>query len=342
MSVSEQIVMAHGSGSTMMRELIDEYFLSVYGSAELAQGNDSACLKLATPTTELAFTTDSYVVTPLFFAGGDIGRLAVSGTVNDLATSGATPLYLSLAFIMEEGLPLSELRLICQSIAQTAAEAQVSIVTGDTKVVPRGKGDKVYINTAGIGVFLSQRPLSGANCQPGDKILLSGTLGDHGITIVSARENLNFSTNIVSDVAPLNHLVAKVLQAAPATRCFRDPTRGGLAATINELAAQSATSMTIEESLVPVNPAVQGAAEMLGYDIYQIANEGKMVAIVPAEQATAALAAMRTDEHGKNAAIIGEVSGPPASGLPAAWVRTPFGSTRVLDMLVGEQLPRIC
>jgi hydrogenase expression/formation protein HypE len=341
-SNSEQIVMAHGSGGAMMRELIAEYFVEAYGADELKAGDDSAHIALAHPAHDLAFTTDSYVVTPLFFPGGDIGRLAVSGTVNDLAPSGATPLYLSVAFILEEGLALETLKAICRSIAETAREADVRIVTGDTKVVPRGNGDGIYINTAGIGVFAGQKPLSGQLCQSGDKILLSGTLGDHGIAIIGAREGLNFTSSVLSDVAPLNHMVAGVLQAAPSTRCFRDPTRGGLASTINELAAQSQTTMTIEEAAVPVNPAVRGASEMLGFDIFQIANEGKMVAVVPAEEADAALAAMRSYPHGENAAIIGEVSAAPAAGMPAAWVRTPFGSTRVLDMVVGEQLPRIC
>jgi len=325
-----------------MRELITEFFVDAYGADELKVGDDSAVLHLPAPTQRLAFTTDSFVVTPLFFPGGDIGRLAVSGTVNDLATSGATPRYLSVAFILEEGLELDTLRAVCQSIADTAREADVRIVTGDTKVVPRGSGDRIYINTSGVGVFENQQPLSAAHCQSGDKIIVSGTLGDHGIAIIAARENLQFTGDVASDTAPLNHMVAGVLKAAPSTRCFRDPTRGGLASTINELAAQSATTMTIEEAAVPVTQAVRGASEMLGFDVFQIANEGKMVAVVPADEAEAALAAMRTYPHGKDATIIGEVTDGPTDGLPAAWVRTPFGSTRVLDMLVGEQLPRIC
>ncbi|MCL2631542.1 MAG: hydrogenase expression/formation protein HypE [Coriobacteriia bacterium] len=351
MTNSEQIIMAHGSGGEMMRELIAKYFVSAYGAAELKTGDDSAVVTLTAPDQpsqgqqlafKLAFTTDSYVVTPLFFSGGDIGRLAVSGTVNDLATSGATPLYLSVAFILEEGLPLATLEAICASIAATAAEAKVSIVTGDTKVVPHGKGDGIYINTAGVGAFNNQQPLSGRFCQPGDKILVSGTLGDHGVAILAARETLSFQAEIASDVAPLNHLVKQVLHAAPQTRCFRDPTRGGLAATINELASQSQTSMTIDEAAVPVKVAVRGAAEMLGLDIFQIANEGKMVAVVPPDQAESALAAMQADPLGRDAAIIGEVREAPPPGLPAAWLRTALGATRVLDMLVGEQLPRIC
>ncbi|MDR2957702.1 MAG: hydrogenase expression/formation protein HypE [Coriobacteriales bacterium] len=341
----EQVVMAHGSGGALMRELIDGFFES-YAADELKAGDDSATVCLTDPVTNLAFTTDSYVVTPYFFPGGDIGRLAVAGTVNDLSTSGATPVCLSVAFILEEGLPLTDLQTICESIALTADEARVKIVTGDTKVVPRGNGDGIYINTAGIGVFGNQlgnqRPLSGRDCQPGDKILLSGTLGDHGIAIIKAREGLSFTSSIISDVAPLNQMVARVLAAAPSTRCFRDPTRGGLASTINELATQSHTTMTIDEAAIPVQPAVQGAAEMLGFDIYQIANEGKMVAVVPPHEAEVALAAMQADPHGIKAAIIGEVGMGLSTGIPVAWVRTAFGATRVLDMLVGEQLPRIC
>jgi hydrogenase expression/formation protein HypE len=346
MSDSKQIVMAHGSGGTMMRELISDFFIAAYGADELKTADDSAVISLVdidnTPAQMIAFTTDSFVVTPLFFPGGDIGRLAVAGTVNDLATSGAVPRWLSIAFVLEEGLPLDTLRVICTSIAETARQANVSIVTGDTKVVPRGNGDGIYINTTGIGVFKDRQPLSGRLCQPGDRILISGTLGDHGIAIIGARQNLNFSSPVLSDAAPLNGLVADVLLAAPSTRCFRDPTRGGLASAINELAAQSQTTMIIEESAVPVTPAVRGAAEMLGFDVFQIANEGKMVAVVAAKEAEAALTAMRAHPLGRDAAIIGEVSAASAAGLPAAWVRTPFGTTRVLDMLTGELLPRIC
>lgn len=352
MTNNRQVVMSHGSGGTLMREMIAT-FLSAYGSPELARGDDSAVLMLpamagaaaAAPHQSLAFTTDSFVVTPYFFPGGDIGRLAVSGTVNDLATSGARPWVLSMAFILEEGLPLADLEAICTSIAATAREAEISIVTGDTKVVPHGTGDGIYINTAGIGLFdrhPNNQPLSGRNCQIGDKVLLSGTLGDHGIAIIAARENLHFSTEVVSDVAPLYPLVARVLDVAPSTRCFRDPTRGGLASTINELAEQSSVSIVIDESTVPVLPAVRGACEMLGYDVFQVANEGKMVAVVSADEADAALAAMRSHPLGANAAIIGEVSAAGSPGMPAAWVKTPLGSLRVLDMLVGEQLPRIC
>ena len=306
------------------------------------------------------------MVTPHFFPGGDIGRLAVCGTVNDVATSGARPLYLSCAFILEEGFPMDDLRRICASMAEAAREAGVRFVTGDTKVVNRGHGDGIYINTSGVGSLAEGVNLGGAQIRPGDAVLVSGTLGDHGITIMSCRdhtaqivdftihesfpqciimscrEGLNFSANIESDAAPLNHLIADVLAAAPHTRCFRDPTRGGIASTLNELAEQSGTDITVDEDAIPVKDAVLGACEMLGYDVMQVANEGKMVCVVAADEAEAALAAMRKSPYGADAAIIGRVTeADPARG-PKVFLRTAFGSTRILDMLVGEQLPRIC
>jgi hydrogenase expression/formation protein HypE len=365
------VLLAHGSGGAMMHDLIEGMFLDAYGSDVLKQGDDAAVLALPPAAANgdaigggnggtLAFSTDTFVVTPRFFPGGDIGRLAVCGTVNDVATSGAQPLWLSVAFVLEEGFPLDELRRICASIAATAREADVQIVTGDTKVVSRGQGDGIYINTSGVGVLPARRggadggagapsgALSGTLCQPGDRILISGTLGDHGIAIISCRESLSFSTTIESDVAPLNHLIAAVLEAAPHTRCFRDPTRGGLASTLNELAHQSNTVMTIDEEAVPVRDQVRGACEMLGYDVLQVANEGKVVCVVAADEADAALAAMRASRYGADAALIGEVTSPdgtPDSGdgdSPRAYVRTAFGSNRILDMLVGEHLPRLC
>lgn len=334
---SDRILLAHGSGGTMMRDLIDEVFVTGFEEDALSRLDDAAALPF--PGSRLAFSTDTYVVNPLFFPGGDIGRLAVCGTVNDVATSGATPLYLSVGFILEEGFPIEDLRRILVSMRDAAREAGVHIVTGDTKVVEKGKGDGCFINTAGVGVLREGLDLSGSNCRPGDKVLLSGTLGDHGIAIVSTREGLEFSTDIESDAAPLNALIAATLAAAPDARCFRDPTRGGLASTLNELAAASGVGVTVDETLVPVNPQVRGASEMLGYDVFQVANEGKMVAVVPAEQAEAALAAMKAAPYGENAAIIGEVTDGPTGRVH---VKTSFGATRVMDMLVGEQLPRIC
>jgi hydrogenase expression/formation protein HypE len=290
----------------------------------------------------LAFSTDSFVVTPHFFPGGDIGRLAVCGTVNDVATSGAKPLYLSCGFILEEGYPIDDLLRICESMAQAALEAGVTIATGDTKVVNKGHGDGVFINTSGVGLIDKGIELGGARIQPGDAVLVSGTLGDHGITIMSCREGLGFSADVQSDAAPLNHLIARVLQAAPHARCFRDPTRGGLASTLNELAAQANVDMTIEEESIPVKNAVRGACEMLGYNVLQVANEGKMVCVVAADEAQAALEAMRSDRYGADAAIIGTVSEARADRGPKVFLRNAFGGTSILDMLVGEQLPRIC
>ncbi|MHB1322960.1 MAG: hydrogenase expression/formation protein HypE [Coriobacteriia bacterium] len=334
---SDRILLAHGSGGTMMKELVEELFVAEFGDDVLRRMDDAAALPF--PGGRLAFSTDTYVVHPLFFPGGDIGRLAVCGTVNDVATSGATPLYLSVGFVLEEGLPVEDLRRIVTSMREAAEEAGVRIVTGDTKVVERGHGDGVYVNTAGVGVLPEGLDLSGSRCRPGDAVLLSGTLGDHGIAVVSTREGLSFSTDIRTDAAPLGALVAAVLEAAPGIRCFRDPTRGGLSSTLNELALASGVSITVDERDIPVREQVRGACEMLGYDVLQVANEGKMVAIVPAEQAEAALKAMRDAPYGADAAIIGTVAEAPAG---KAYVRTAFGATRVMDMLVGEQLPRIC
>lgn len=334
---SDRILLAHGSGGTMMKELVEELFVAEFGDDVLRRMDDAAALPF--PGSRLAFSTDTYVVHPLFFPGGDIGRLAICGTVNDVATSGATPLYISVGFVLEEGMPVEELKRIIVSMRDAAAEAGVRIVTGDTKVVERGHGDGCYINTAGVGVLAEGLDLSGANCRPGDVVLLSGTLGDHGIAVMSTREGLSFSTDIRTDAAPLSALIAAVLEAAPGVRCFRDPTRGGLASTLNELAGASRVSITVDETTVPVHDQVRGACEMLGYDVFQVANEGKMVAIVPADQAETALAAMQAAPYGADATIIGTAAEAPAGKV---YVRTAFGATRIMDMLVGEQLPRIC
>lgn len=338
---SETVLLGHGSGGQMMKRLIDELFLEHFGSPELLAGNDAGVATLP-GTGRIALSTDSFVVTPQFFPGGNIGRLAVCGTVNDVATSGAHVRYLSCGFILEEGYPMDDLRLIVETMADTAAEAGVRIITGDTKVVERGGGDGVYINTAGVGEVPAGVELSGARCRPGDAVLLSGALGDHGIAIMSQREGLAFGTEIVSDAAPLNGLIAAVMEAAPHVRCFRDPTRGGLASTLNEFAAASKVAIEVEEDAIPVHDAVRGACEMLGYDVLQVANEGKIVAIVPEDEAQAALEAMRADRYGAEAAIIGHVEELPSGRGPVVRVRTGWDSTRVLDMLVGEQLPRIC
>ena len=340
--MDETVLLGHGSGGTMMKRIIDDVFFKAYAGEELLEGNDAASLPAPAAGERIAYSTDSFVVTPHFFPGGDIGRLAVCGTVNDVATSGAVPKFLSCGFILEEGFPVADLKRICKSMAEMAKEAGVHIVTGDTKVVNRGHGDGVFINTSGIGFIPAGVSLSGANCKPGDKILVTGTMGDHGITIMSCREELSFNADIQTDAAPLNHLIAEVIAAAPDTRCFRDPTRGGLASTLNELASQSGVDFIVDEGAVPVKDAVLGACEMLGYDVYQVANEGKMVCVVPAEQADAALAAMKANKYGVDAAIIGEVVETPEERDPRVSIRTGFGALRIMDMLVGEQLPRIC
>jgi hydrogenase expression/formation protein HypE len=334
---SDRVLLAHGSGGTMMRELIEDVFVARFNDEALLRMDDAASLEI--PAGRIALTTDTYVVTPRFFPGGDIGRLVVAGTVNDVATAGATPMFLTVGFVLEEGLMIEELQRILDSMVAVAAEAGVRIVTGDTKVVERGHGDGIYINTAGVGVVREGVDLSSRYCKPGDVVLLSGTLGDHGIAVMSTREGLSFGTDIVSDAAPLNHLVAATLDAAPNARCFRDPTRGGLASCLNELASASGVSITVDEESVPVREQVRGACEMLGYDVYQVANEGKMVAVVPADEADAALAAMKAAPYGADAAIIGTVAEGPAGRV---YVKTSFGAKRIMDMLVGEQLPRIC
>lgn len=343
MSNQDKILMSHGSGGSMMSDLIEKEFITSYVDKSLYLGDDAticAELKLAEGE-KISMSTDSYVVHPLSFPGGDIGRLAVCGTVNDISTSGAKPVALSIAFILEEGLEISILKDICQSIAKSADEAGVKIVTGDTKVVEHGKCDGIYINTSGIGIVPAGLNLSGRNIKAGDVVLISGSVGDHGITIMSCRKGLNFSTSLQSDAAPLNSLVADVLKAAPDTRCFRDPTRGGVASALNEFATQSNVDITINEVEVPVRREVKSACEMLGYDVFQVANEGKMVAIVPPEQADAALSAMRANKYGKESAIIGHVD-EVASSSPKVYVQTEFKTRRILDKLVGEQLPRIC
>lgn len=335
------VLLGHGSGGQMMKRIIDEVFLDAFGSPELLEGNDAGVAALpragASPCRPTALWSRRSS-SPAAISG----RLAVCGTVNDVATSGANVRYLSCGFILEEGYPMDKLRQIVQTMAETAREADVSIITATPRWSSAAGADGVYINTAGVGEVPAGVALSGANCQPGDVILVSGTLGDHGIAIMSQREGLAFSSTIESDAAPLNHLIADVLAAAPDTRCFRDPTRGGLASTLNEFAQASVIAMEIDENAVPVRPDVQAACEMLGYDVLQVANEGKMVAVVPAEQADAALSAMRAARYGENAAVIGRVLPLAEGARPAVRVRTGWGSTRILDMLVGEQLPRIC
>ena len=334
--VSDKIILAHGSGGKLARDLIEKAFLQALSNPLLARLDDSAVFDFEG---RLAFTTDSYVVNPIFFPGGDIGRLAVCGTVNDLAMVGAVPLYLSLAFIIEEGLLQEDLARIVGSVQMAAGEAGVQIVTGDTKVVNRGSADKLFINTAGVGCVPEGVDISGSNARAGDKVLLSGIIGDHGIAVLSQREGLGFSTRLKSDCAPLNGLVAEMIKASPRIHSMRDPTRGGLATTLNEIASQSKVSIRIEEEKIPVREEVRGACEMLGLDPLYIANEGKLVAIVAPEDAEAVLKKMRRNTYGREAAIIGEVQ---AEHPGRVVMKTLLGASRIVDMLVGDPLPRIC
>jgi hydrogenase expression/formation protein HypE len=331
----EKILLAHGSGGKLMHDLI-ESFLPELANPILDRLEDSAVIDLSG---RLAFTTDSYTVNPIFFPGGDIGRLAVCGTVNDLAMSGAKPRYLSLALIIEEGLAIAELKKIIISIKKAIDEAGVKIVTGDTKVVDQGSADKIFINTAGVGTVPEGVEISAANARPGDKIIVSGNIGDHGIAVLSRREGLKFDTPVPSDCAPLNGLVAEMLAASKNIHCLRDPTRGGLATTLNDFAGQSNAGIRIEEDAIPVDKAVAAAGELLGLDPLYIANEGKLAAVVAAEDATSVLAAMKRHKYGRKAAIIGEV----VKEHPGQVVmRTSLGASRIIDMPVGELLPRIC
>lgn len=320
-----------------MHKLIGSLFAAKFDNPILAKLDDSATFDL--PPGRVAFSTDTYVVQPLVFKGGNIGKLAICGTVNDLSAVGAVPMYLSVGFVIEEGLAISELETILDSMVASAAEAGVLIVTGDTKVVEKGGADKLFINTAGVGVVPEGVQIGAANAKVGDAVLLSGSIGDHGIAVVSEREGLTFETAVESDCAPLGQMVAAMVEASLNIHSLRDPTRGGLASTLNEFAAASGVGIRISEDAVPVKDQVAGACEMLGYDVFHVANEGKMCAVVEASDAENVLAAMKTSKYGADAAIIGEVVDAPKGKV---LVDTSFGSTRILDMLVGEQLPRIC
>ena len=334
--MSDRILLAHGSGGRLAHDLIEKVLLKPLSNPLLDRLDDSAVVPFSG---RLAFTTDSYVVNPIFFPGGDIGKLAVCGTVNDLSMVGATPLYLSLAFIIEEGLPLDELERVLVSVQAAAREAEVQIITGDTKVVNRGSADKLFVNTAGVGRVPEGIDISGSSAKPGDKVILSGTIGDHGIAVLSQREGLGFSTRLESDCAPLNGLVAEMMVASRRIHTMRDPTRGGLATTLNELAAQSKVGIRIEEEKVPVRDEVRGACEMLGIDPLYVANEGKLVALVHPEDADAVLEKMRHHRYGRDAAIIGEAR---SAHHGRVVMRTGLGASRIVDMLVGDPLPRIC
>jgi len=332
-----RVEMSHGSGGRAMAQLIAELFAAAFDNVYLAQGNDGALLPKAEGN--LVMSCDSHVVSPLFFAGGDIGCLSVHGTINDVAMMGARPLYLSASFILEEGFPLADLKRIVDSMANAAREAGVSIVTGDTKVVERGKGDGVFITTTGVGVVSDNIILSGNLARPGDKILLSGTIGDHGMAVLAQRENLSFDAPIVSDTAALHGLVAAMLHSGAQLRVLRDPTRGGLATTLNEIAQQSGVGMMLQEAAIPVNKTVEAACEFLGLDPLYVANEGKLVAICAPQDAESLLGVMRAHPLARDAAIIGEVL-EDAHGFVQMVTR--LGGRRIVDWLAGEPLPRIC
>lgn len=332
-----RIELWHGSGGRAMAQLIEELFETSFDNPLLARRNDQACFEVGAG--RLVMTTDGFVIAPLFFPGGDIGCLAVHGTINDIAMAGARPLYLAVGMIIEEGFPLGELKAIVASMAAAAKAAGVAIVTGDTKVVERGKGDGIFITTTGVGVVPEGVEISAERARPGDAVLLSGSIGDHGVAVLSKRESLTFETELRSDCASLHDLVACMVEAVPGIHAMRDPTRGGLAALLNEIAQQSAVGITLNEDAIPVAPAVRGACELLGLDPLYVANEGKLVAFCPGEDADRLLAVMRAHPLGREAARIGTVV---EDSRRFVQMQTSFGGHRIVDWLAGDQLPRIC
>ncbi len=338
LNVKEGVIdLTHGSGGRAMTQLIEQLFFAAFDNEWLRQRNDQACFSVSAG--QMVMTTDAYVVSPIFFPGGDIGSLSVHGTVNDLAMSGAKPLYLSASFILEEGFPLKDLQVVVASMANAAKQANVAIVTGDTKVVERGKGDGIYITTTGIGVVPNGIHLSGEQAKPGDHVIVSGYIGDHGVAIMSHRHHLQFQTTIQSDAASLHDLVGQMIQAVPKIHCLKDPTRGGIATTLNELARQSQVGFMIDECHIPVRREVASACELLGLDVLYVANEGKCVVICAPEDSATLLTVMRNHPLGVNAQVIGEVIEDPRHFVQ---LRTKLGGMRMVDWLVGEQLPRIC
>jgi hydrogenase expression/formation protein HypE len=332
------VLLAHGGGGRLTHQLIESVFLPAFDNSLLGERHDGAVFELA--AAKYAFTTDSYVVQPLFFPGGNIGTLAVNGTVNDLSMCGARPLYLSAGFIIEEGLPMETLWRVVQSMKLSAEQAGIQIVTGDTKIVNRGKGDGIFINTAGVGQIISKQSISPASVKPGDRIILSGDIGRHGIAIMAVREGLEFESAIISDCAPLNGIALSLLDAGVEIHCMRDLTRGGLASTLVEIAEASHLHCAIEETAIPVREDVQGACEILGFDPLYVANEGRFALFVPAQEAERALQIMRSHPLGEQAQIIGTVQEDNNRGLVT--MRSRIGAARIVDMLSGEQLPRIC
>jgi hydrogenase expression/formation protein HypE len=331
-----QILLSHGSGGKLTHQLIKDIFIRYFDNPILSQMNDSAVFYT---NGKLAFTTDSYVVTPIFFPGGDIGKLAINGTVNDLSMMGAKPLYISIGFIIEEGFSIEELERVARSIKEVSEEAEVKVVTGDTKVVEKGKADKLFINTSGIGIIQEGIDIRGDNARPGDTVIVSGTIGDHGIAILSQRKDLHFSTVIKSDTAPLNKMVEEMIKAVREIHVLRDPTRGGLATTLNEIAEASNVGIEISESEIPISPPVENACNLLGLDPLYIANEGKFIAIAPKDKANKLLEIMHKFPYGKEAKIIGEVT---QEHPEIVVLHTKLGAHRILDMLSGDPLPRIC
>lgn len=333
----EPILLDHGSGGKMSHELVSDLMLPAFDNPHLAALDDGAVFTIA--KNRLAFSTDSYVVDPIFFPGGNIGDLAVNGTVNDLSMCGAKPLYLSAAMIVEEGFDQAQLRQIVATMSQAAKNAGVQVVTGDTKVVPKGAADKIFINTSGIGLVYADVKVSGQNAVPGDKIIISGSIADHGMAVMIAREKLAFESDIKSDTAPLNGLVEKMVAASKKIHVLRDPTRGGVASTLNEIAISSQVGMTLFEEAILVRAAVAGACELLGFDPLYVANEGKLLAVVAAEAVEKVLSAMHQDPAGQDAAVIGQVTDTDCGRVV---MKTKIGGSRIVDMLTGEQLPRIC
>lgn len=332
-----KVLLAHGGGGKLMHNLIEKMFSAALSNDILKQDHDSVRIELT--ENRIAFTTDSYVVKPIFFPGGDIGSLAINGTVNDLSMSGAIPKYLSLGLIIEEGFGMNDLWQVVQSLADAANTAGVKIVTGDTKVVDKGKGDGIFINTSGIGVIEHKLNISPKNIQTGDVIILNGDIGRHGIAIMAEREGLEFEHKIVSDCAPLNEIVQNIINAGIEVHCLRDLTRGGLSSTLNELAGSSLKEIIIEETAVPVNEDVKGACEILGFDPMYVANEGKFIAIVPANDAAKCLEIMKSHKYGIDSSIIGSIN---SADETIVKLKSRIGTMRILDMLSGEQLPRIC
>lgn len=334
---NKTILLDHGSGGKISHAMISELILPAFDNPLLNRLDDGAVFDVN--GTRMAFSTDSYVVDPIFFPGGNIGDLAINGTVNDVAMCGAVPQYVSVGLILEEGFPAADLSTIISTMAAAAKKAGVQVVTGDTKVVPRGKADKIFINTSGVGIIPPGVTVSGNRARPGDRVIISGSIADHGITVLSAREGLGFDSAVKSDSAPLNHMVKAIVEAAQGVRVLRDPTRGGVGTTLNEIASQSGVGIRIKESDIPVKDAVLGMCELLGFDPLYIANEGKLLAIAAPEDTDAVLAAMRQDSFGREAVVIGEVT---QEDPGRVFLETLIGGSRVVDMLAGEQLPRIC